>query len=88
MALLNEKLANGEKEFSWCDVKWLTGMMGLACDKDVRAARIMLLNNGPTGTLPDEISALAEGLNYLGVGTNFLSSTIPSSLGELTGLSI
>ncbi len=70
VALLNEKLADGEKEFIWCNIKWLTGMMGLACDKDVREARIMLLNNGPTGTLLDKISALAEGLNYLGVGTN------------------
>eukprot|EP00581_Thalassiosira_minuscula_P008099 CAMPEP_0183706102 /NCGR_PEP_ID=MMETSP0737-20130205/3009_1 /TAXON_ID=385413 /ORGANISM="Thalassiosira miniscula, Strain CCMP1093" /LENGTH=703 /DNA_ID=CAMNT_0025933413 /DNA_START=90 /DNA_END=2201 /DNA_ORIENTATION=- len=61
---------------------------GLLCNGDGRVDSITLGVNSLVGTIPHEMSSLGDSLTKIGMMRNSLSSTIPSSLGELRNLKI
>ena len=84
-------------ECNWRDISVDNGVFypepenlptGLGCDEDGGVAVISLMRNNLTGTLPHEISFLNDSLTYLGLLTNSVSSTIPSSFENLKKLNV
>ncbi len=70
---------------NWTTDQALSSWSGVTTNSDGRVTRLVLNNNGLTGTLPTELGDLSE-LEQLNLEDNALSGALPSELADLDSL--
>ena len=77
--------ANWTTNTNWSTTAALSTWHGVTTGSDGRVARLSLVNNGLTGTLPTKLGDLTN-LERLSLQENELTGDIPAALGNLTNL--
>ena len=77
--------ANWTTNTNWTTDQALSSWSGVTTNSDGLVTRLVLNNNGLTGTLPTELGDLTA-LEYLDLRDNALSGALPSELADLTNL--
>ena len=78
---------NWTNKANWLSDRPLSQWHGVTTNNDGRVTRLMLNDNGLSGTLPTSLGDL-KNLEWLNLGNNELSGKLPASLGGLTRLQL
>ncbi len=79
--------ANWTNNTNWLSDRPLAEWYGVTSNNDGRVTRLIVNDNGLSGTLPTSLGDL-KSLEWLNLGNNELSGTLPASLGSLTRLQL